>query len=386
MAIAIAAGVVGAFYIAKLPAALPALKSELGLSLVDASWAVSAFNILALIAAPLFGLAADRTGALRFVLGGLVLMIVGALVAVTGADPRALVASRIIEGAGFIATAIAAPALITVAAAPAHRKLALGVWSAYMPLGGSLTMFAAPFVIAAGGWRALWLIVAALTALCALALLAMRSHFRGAGPRAPRPFRAALRPFGSPAVRWLGLAFAFYTAQFMTIMVWLPTFLVARGVSLPVASALTAGYVTSNVPGNLLGAWLLQRGATRGGLIAGASLLMGAFGVAAFVSALPDTARYIAVLGLSLVGGIIPAAVLSASHVHARTASEIGSVQSLFVQGSNLGQFVGPPAVAALVAATGEWSMAVVVLGAAAALGSVAGLRVAHHERTLAKP
>src|SRR5512139_610146 len=77
IAAAIAAGVVGAFYIGKLPAALPELKADFSLSLVAASWVVSIFNALAVFAAPLFGLASDRVGALRFTLGGLAAMAAG---------------------------------------------------------------------------------------------------------------------------------------------------------------------------------------------------------------------------------------------------------------------------------------------------------------------
>jgi cyanate permease len=383
----LAAGIVAAFYVAKLPAALPELKRELSLSLVAASVAVSAFNTLALLAAPVFGLAADRAGAFRCLLAGLALLVVGALVALPGGDTL-LVLSRLVEGAGFLATVIAAPALLVSVAAD-RRRLALGVWSAYMPTGASLTMIAAPAIMETSGWRGLWLVAVASAATVAIALVALRSRYPSQRPKpqvqgakASRGGRALFAPHARAGPRWLGLAFAFYTAQFGSVMVWLPTFLVARGASLATATLATAGYVAANIPGNLLGTWLIQRGARRGRLVLRSSLAMAAAAVVAFAP-LADVARYGAIVMLSFVGGTIPAAVLSGSALHARAPDEVGAVQGLLVQGANLGQFAGPPAVAAVVAWTGEWSAALAVLLTAAVLGAFAGIRLDRHERAM---
>ncbi len=54
---------------------------------------------------------------------------------------------------------------------------------------------------------------------------------------------------------------------------------------------------------------------------------------------------------------------------------------TIMMQCSNLGQFVGPPAVAAAVATTGRWGDAVYVMVAAAALTLACGLAVARDER-----
>jgi hypothetical protein len=51
------------------------------------------------------------------------------------------------------------------------------------------------------------------------------------------------------------------------------------------------------------------------------------------------------------------------------------------MQVSNLGQLVGPPAVAAVVSATGRWHDAGYVMLAAAAGGLLCGVAVARYER-----
>ena len=63
--------------IGKVPPALPLLRTELGLSLVQAGWVSSMLTTLAVVAALGFGLLAGRLGALRMVLVGLGLSAAG---------------------------------------------------------------------------------------------------------------------------------------------------------------------------------------------------------------------------------------------------------------------------------------------------------------------
>jgi MFS family permease len=78
---------------------------------------------------------------------------------------------------------------------------------------------------------------------------------------------------------------------------------------------------------------------------------------------------------------VIPAVSFAASQCFARSQSQVASLQGLLMQGSNLGQFVGPPAIAAAVSAGGRWGDAVYVMVAAAALTLVCGVVVAGDER-----
>jgi MFS family permease len=78
VAAAIAASVVAAAYVGKLPPALPALSTEFGLSLVATGWVVSMFNAIATAAGIFFGLLADRVGTFRACIAGLVLLALGA--------------------------------------------------------------------------------------------------------------------------------------------------------------------------------------------------------------------------------------------------------------------------------------------------------------------
>ena len=60
---AVAGGVAVGMNVGKVPLALPTLRTELGLSLVQAGWVSSMLTTLAVAAALGFGLAAGRIGA-----------------------------------------------------------------------------------------------------------------------------------------------------------------------------------------------------------------------------------------------------------------------------------------------------------------------------------
>jgi MFS family permease len=381
VAAAIATGVIAATYVGKLPPALPALTAEFGLSLVAAGWVVSTFNAIATAAGILFGLAADRAGAFRACLAGLALLAVGGIAGTLAPSLGWLLASRIVEGMGFVTTSVAATALIFFASAHHDRRITLGIWSAYMPFGFALAVLAAPVALATIGWRGLWLAIVVLTALCAAWLMSQRACY-SLPTGTPRPATAITAALRQPGPWWVAAAMGFYTAIWTPVMVWLPTFLVQeRGLSVLSASLATVLAVAVNVPGNLTGAWLINRHAPRGTVITAGAAGMGVCAVATTLAFLPDWVRFGGCLGLSYIGGVIPAAVMTSPQVYARSGAQVASLQGLIMQWSNLGQFVGPPAVAAAVSATGSWGAAAWVLGAAAAGAVVCGRVVARYER-----
>jgi MFS family permease len=378
---ALFAGVAAAGYVGKLPPALPALKAEFDLSLVAAGWVVSTFNTVALAAAVAFGLMADRIGAYRFALAGLALLVAGGVGGAAAPSGAWLIVSRVAEGAGFLAATVAGTALIFAASAPGDRKLTLGIWSTYMPFGMAAAMVAAPAVLDASGWRGLWLAVATVTVAAAAALASQRQAYPPAPPSG-RTFGAITTALRQPGPWWNSCVMTFYTAQWSGVMVWLPTFLVqTRGASLAAASLLAAAVVAINVPGNLTGAWLMQRRAPRGRVICTAAVAMGASAVGIFAEGAPDWLRFASCLAFSYFSGAIPATAFAAAQTYARSQSQVASLQGLMMQGSNLGQFVGPPAIAAAVSAGGRWGDAVYVMLAAAALTLVCGVAVARDER-----
>jgi len=371
-------GIVVAMNIGKLPIVLPQLRGEFGLSLTAAGWLAAAFSMLAMVCGMPIGVLADRIGAQRFCLFGLAASLCGGLLGLAGASANLLLISRLIEGIGFLSVSVSAPALVTAASAPSQRRITLGIWSTYMPAGASLVTLLAPLLIARGGWHSLWWLVLVLLALSICSVALQRRHYSGATARRHAGMADIRGALHQPVPWLLTLAFAAYALQFFAVVIWLPTFLQEQRAFSPAAIAvLSALVIAVNVPGNLVGGALLHRHVNRGRLIAAASLVMGLAGLGIFSDWLPDPLRYVCCLLLTGVGGVIPVAVLSSSVVLAANPQQIGTLQGLYLQGSNLGQFAGIPLIAAIVAATGQWSSALAVTASASVISIVLGLIVA---------
>ncbi|MBZ0132526.1 MAG: MFS transporter [Rhodocyclaceae bacterium] len=380
---AVLCGVVVAMNVGKVPIAMTELRSEFGLSLVAAGWVSSMINTLGVTTALLFGLLGDRVGAFRMCLIGLLVSALGGVAALFAGNETVLLASRFAEGAGVVAVAVSAPALLSAACAPLDRRFALGIWSGYLPAGVGLVMLLAPLVVPAGGWRGLWLLTLAAILLAAVAVYRLRPAYRLPPPSSVErhPFVTAKEALSQPEPWLLAIAMATWTLQHYALIIWLPTFLLEqRGLAPFTVAMLTCLMVLVNVPGNMLGGSLLHRHFGRGNLIAFASLVTGLSGVGIFLDIFPDIVRYALCLVLSFVGGLIPASVLSASASYARTPKQIGTLQGLFIQWGQAGPFIGPPLIAMLVAASGLWRDALIVTGSAALLGIVFGLLIRRHE------
>lgn len=374
---AVLCGVAVAMNVGKVPIALPQLRAEYGLSLVAAGWVSSMINTLAMVSGALFGLLGDRLGALRMCFAGLGLSILGGILGLLAGDEQALLISRFAEGAGVMAVAVSAPALLSSASAPIDRRFALSIWSAYMPTGVGLAMLLAPAVMPLGGWRGIWLLTLAVLLLATLAIHLSRPAYRMPPTKEveAHPLAAARQALAQPAPWLLATAMGSWTIQYYALVVWLPTFLKEqRGFDSLTVAVLSCMVVLANAPGNLIGGSLLQRNVHRGKLIAAASLICGLCSVGVFLELLPDLLRYGLCIALSFVGGLIPAAVLSASASLARTPRQIGTLQGLFMQVGNFGSFISPPLIAVLVAASGLWRDALWITAGAALLGIAVGM------------
>ena len=387
---AFAAGVAVALNIGKVPVALPTLRRELGLSLVEAGWVSSMLTTVAVFLAAATGMWVGRLGALRFVMAGLVLTAVASLAGLWPSLGLAgLLVARFVEGLGFMMVVVSAPALVASAAHPRDRRFALSIWSAFMPAGAALGMAAGPWLIPTFGWRSLWLAVAIGLLVAAAAVWTWRRHFPGTqASRAPQQsFLGPVREVLARPLPWLlAPCFGLWAIQHFALIVWMPTYLIEQRALGAVAAALwTAGMVVVNVPGNLLGGALSQRGLPRGWQLALGHIGTGLGALLYTAEGLPDGLRLLAAFWVSFIGGLIPSAVLSSTSVLARDPQQTGTLQGLYIQTTQFGQFVGTPLIAATVAAAGSWTAgAMRVVLPAALLGLLLGALALRAERRLA--
>jgi MFS family permease len=378
-----AGGLVAGAYMTKVPPTLPALRVELGLSLIESTFIVTTFNVLGMLVGMIAGMLGDRFGRKRLSLTGLGLMAVGGAFGAAVDNFAPLLASRFIEGVGFIMFAVPAPALMSAMAASASdRAKALGLWSAYMPSGGTIALLLAPLLIVTWSWRALWLVFAVAAALAAVVMALTVSET----PRAKvSSFRLVTESLTQPGNIAMSVLFACYVAQWTSVMVWLPTFLTEHGASTAGAAVATALMVMVNVPGNLLGGWLLSRGVPRGRLVITAAVIIALCEIGMLPSTLPGDARFVLVLVFSFFAALMPASIFAGLPLHARSPAHIATGTGMVQQASNIGQFFGPLAIAWIASRFGGWEASLWVMLAFAAGAAACGFALGAIEQRLAR-
>lgn len=360
------AGVCAATSIGKLPPSLPVLREAFGLSLVQASWLVSVFQVAGLALGLFGGLLADRFGPRRTMGAGLTLLAFSSAAGAASDSAAGLLLLRALESAGFLLTVLPGPSLLRRIVSPARLSAVLGGWSCYMPTGMSAMMIATPVLLAVGGWRLAWLAAAGLAIMAALAVAML------VPPDEPRPAGAhgaaalARATLATPGAWLLALCFGLYAGQFITVFSFLPTIYQSAGLGAAVAGLLSAIGVAFNVVGNLVAGTLLGRGARREQLIMAASVVMAVCALAAFSPALPFGWRYAAAVLLSATGGMIPGTLFATAPRVAPHPGAVATTTGLMQQGSALGQFVLPPVAAAVASGAGGWPAAAGVLAACA--------------------
>jgi cyanate permease len=188
----------------------------------------------------------------------------------------------------------------------------------------------------------------------------------------------------------VALTFGMYSGQWLAVVGFLPSIYAAAGVSGALLGVLTALAAAVNIAGNMASGRLLQRGwAPRSTLWLGfgAMALGSTLAFAAFTEGQPWL-RYAGVLVFSGLGGLVPGTLFSLAVRLApgeqQVATTVGWVQQL----SALGQFVGPPVVAALAARAGGWQFTPLFTVGCCAVGAAlawAAGREAQGEKTQAQ-
>lgn len=250
----LASGWLASAQVGKVPPALSALVNDFSLTMVQAGWVASAITSVAAVCGIFSGLVVSVLGGGVSLLVGLGLLSLGSIAGMIADTTTLLLASRLLEGLGFVIVVVTAPSLLAIilAGSPVLRQRFLVIWGAYMPVGVALMMGLAPLVLNLGSWRTLWLLNAFLA--CAIFLVALYWRKRLAavslrGTFNPKAVGANLRLAGP----WLmGLCFGCYTAVWFMLVTWLPGFAVSEmGFSLYAAAWLTAVAVILNIAGNL---------------------------------------------------------------------------------------------------------------------------------------
>ena len=249
-----------------------------------------------------------------------------------------------------------------------------------MPLGTGLATLLVPVAITLVGWRGAWLVDAGVTACV---LLAVARWVPPSPARRPPGLGGLSRAVRSPGVMCLAIAFGFYAGAYLAVVGLLPTMLVDGGLSLAAAGLVTSIVSLANVPANLLGAVLQHRGVPRWVLLVAGSAWLAVTVWGVLDPALPLAVRIASALAFTLVVGIVPSAAFSGVVAMSAGTASAGAAVGLLVQGSSIGQLLGPPLVVGVGSAVGSWVGGAVTLTCLAACLLVGGLLYRRLEKPL---
>lgn len=168
----------------KVPPSQPSMIDALGISYTMQGLLMTAFSASALVMAMVFGgTLIDRLGARKVVSVALLASVLGNVIALFATNDAALLATRVLEGAGYGVTMTAGPVIIAAWYEPKKRGIASGVWGANVGLGMLLSTGIANPILAATDWTGMWVFSLVSTVL-ALLLVVICVKMPECAPRA----------------------------------------------------------------------------------------------------------------------------------------------------------------------------------------------------------
>jgi predicted MFS family arabinose efflux permease len=386
--LAILAGIVAALHVWKLAPALPELSADLGLSLVQGGFLLGIVQVAGMVLGVAVGLAGDRIGQRRSLLIGLFCLTAAAAVGMLAGAYWVLLATRLVEGVGFMLVSICVPGLIRRVAPAMKVALLLGLWGCHIPVAAALSLGLGGMLSGQVDWRVWWGAAAAASLVVAVMVLLRLPPDRPARPERRGLDRLRLT-LGAGGPLRVALVFLLYTAQWNGIVQFLPTMYAESAVDPSTAAALSALVAGVNAFGNLGAGAALHRGVRPTALWCfGFTVMAASAGVAFGLAPLahPDVqfaVRYSAILVFSAVGGLIPTTAIASLMRVAPTPAVVATAVGLGQQLNAAGQFVGPPLVAGVAQAAGTWDFTWVVTGVLAVLGIAVASRISRRAPTV---
>ena len=155
--------------------ALPIIQTEFGATTFDAQWVIEAYTLVLGSLMLLSGALGDRYGRKRLFVMGVVVFAIGSVLCGFAPSMPALIAARVLQGAGGTMLAPASLALIGASFEGAARGRAIGTWSGLTAVAGAIGPVAGGTIVDHLGWR--WVFYVNLPVVAAVVAIALR-HLR----------------------------------------------------------------------------------------------------------------------------------------------------------------------------------------------------------------
>jgi predicted MFS family arabinose efflux permease len=355
------AAICAGLHVWDLPAAIPYIQHDMATTLVQAGALLGVTQLAGMLGGLAVSLLAEVIGERRCLLAGLALESLGSACGAAAGSVAALLASRMIEGAGSILIVVTGPGLIRRNTPQARINTAIAYWGAFTGIATFAGLAGSALILQVAPWRLLWWVMTAITAaplpLVAASLPPDQARHPGYAAAAARRIRATVR---SPRPWIAGLAFACYTIQWMTVVGFLPVIYEQNGLHGVWPGVLTALVGGVGAAGSIGTAPLLDRG------VPVRALLIPAFGAMAATSLLTFAVNWavlpagtclqvVCVAAFSFSGATIPATLFRIAVDLAPPAGSVPATIGLMQQLFNAGSVAGPAMAAWLVTRTGGW-------------------------------
>ncbi len=304
------------------------LKADLGLSDKAFGFLGSAFFLVYLASAPLFGYWGDRWGRRRFMALGAAVWSVATSGAAWVRSYPALVATRGLVGLGEASFGTLAPAYLADLLPLSRRSRVLGLFYTTIPVGAALAYYFGGQVGAHWGWRPAFLLAGLPGLVMAGLVMTLPRLPATVAPDRGAPaggyaalMRVARELWAIPTFQRVTLGYGLLTFALGGLAFWMPRFLeVAKGLSLKEANLLMALTTTAagglgTLTGGLAGDWLFRRTPRAHLWISGlgvlAALPFGALAIFADSPAYYRPGLFVAVFLLFLNPGVLTTVIVS---------------------------------------------------------------------------
>jgi len=251
---------------------VPDLKAPpLGLSDSQVGLLTTAFMLVYMLAAPIFGALGDRGSRTRPIAVGVFLWSIATLVSGFATSYAHLLGARAIVGIGEAAYVSIAPALLADSFSRAQRGRVLSVFNMAIPVGAALGYIVGGLMSHHFSWRAAFFVAGAPGLLLAILVLRVKDPPRGSQDEGEgegdtaHPANAGAGPVAiylsllkQAPYMLVVLGYAAYTFALGGLAVWMPNFL-ERVHNIPAVQATTsfgAIVVVTGFLGTFLGGWL----------------------------------------------------------------------------------------------------------------------------------
>ena len=254
---------VHAVFMSVIPIITDELRTGFGLSGSQIGLLTSSYMMAFAVGSIPMGILGSRWGG-RVLLGGTVVMALGAVLFAFSASYPWFLASRFLQGIGASTTLPVVNMLIAQAFPPEKRARSLGLFGAGPGLGVVVGLFSFPSLAERGGYRLVFLVAAGAALAVGLANLAQRAVRHHLPAQEPQSFSVLMRRSARMALnrRLLLLVVVNIGASgiIVGLVAWTPSFLHdMRGTGLAAAAYVSAGIGVAQLIGNPLGARAMTR-------------------------------------------------------------------------------------------------------------------------------